>query len=107
MVSAGERVSEEGAGVGVEEGTERRYVRTMQPLSPEEIHRLSPEERLVLIGQLWDSLHDGEVSVPPAQRAELSRRLSIFDKDRAEAVTWEQLRDELERRKENLAHRRP
>jgi putative addiction module component (TIGR02574 family) len=69
----------------------------MQPLSPDEIHRLSPEERLALIGQLWDSLHDGEISISAAQRTELERRLSTFDNDRAEAVTWEQLRSELTR----------
>lgn len=70
----------------------------MQPLSPHEIHHFSPEERLAQIGQLWDSLHDGEVSISAAQRAELGNRLSTFDRDRAEAVTWEQLRAELERR---------
>lgn len=70
----------------------------MQPLSPDEISRLSPEERLALIGQLWDSLHDSEVSFSAAQRTELERRLSTLDRDRAQAVTWEQLQAELARR---------
>lgn len=70
----------------------------MQPLSPDEISRLSPEERLALIGQLWDSLHDGEVSLSAPQRTELERRLATSDQDRTRAVTWEQLRSELVRR---------
>jgi putative addiction module component (TIGR02574 family) len=70
----------------------------MQPLSPDEIFRLSPEERLALIGQLWDSLHDADVSLSAAQRTELGRRLSTLDQDRTGAVTWEQLQAELARR---------
>jgi putative addiction module component (TIGR02574 family) len=70
----------------------------MQPLRPDEISRLSPEERLALIGQLWDSLHDADVSLSSAQRTELGRRLSTLHQDRAGAVTWEQLQAELARR---------
>jgi putative addiction module component (TIGR02574 family) len=52
----------------------------MQPLSADEISRLSPQERLTLIGQLWDSLGDTDVSLTAAQRAELSRRLASLDR---------------------------
>jgi putative addiction module component (TIGR02574 family) len=71
----------------------------MASLSSDELARLSPEERLALIGQLWDSLHDNEVPLPEAQQAELARRLSSLDQDRTQAVTWEQLRAELARRR--------
>lgn len=40
---------------------------------------LSAQERLDLIGQLWDSLEDDNVSLTPAQRAELDRRLAALD----------------------------
>jgi putative addiction module component (TIGR02574 family) len=70
----------------------------MQILSADEIARLDPEERMACIGQLWDSLQDAEVPLPAAQKAELARRLSSLDRDRAQAVTWEQLRAELARR---------
>ena len=70
----------------------------MASLNSYELARLSPEERLALIGQLWDSLSDTDVPLPEAQQAELALRLSNFDQDRAQAVTWEQLRAELERR---------
>jgi putative addiction module component (TIGR02574 family) len=71
----------------------------MGSLSLNELARLSPEERLALIGQLWDSLSDNEIPLPQAQQAELARRLNSLEQDRAEAVTWEQLRAELERRR--------
>ncbi len=64
-------------------------------LTVDEIARLSPAERLALIGQLWDSLSDDEVPVTPAQRAELERRLATLDHDRGEAVTWDSLKAEL------------
>jgi putative addiction module component (TIGR02574 family) len=69
----------------------------MPSLDSDELARLSPEERLALIGQLWDSLRDTEVPLPEGQQAELSRRLSSLDQDRTQAVTWEQLRAELAR----------
>jgi len=70
----------------------------MQTLTQDEIARLSPEERLALISQLWDSLEDSQVPLPDAQQAELRRRLTSLDQDRGKAVTWEQLRSELARR---------
>jgi putative addiction module component (TIGR02574 family) len=70
----------------------------MQSLNSDELARLSPEERLALIGQLWDSLRDTDVPLPEAQQAELARRLSSLDQDRTQAVTWEQLRADLARR---------
>ena len=70
----------------------------MQTLTQDEISRLSPEERLALIDQLWESLDDSEVPLPPSQQNELRMRLASIDQDRAEAVTWEQLRAELAQR---------
>jgi len=65
-------------------------------LTHDDITRLSPDERLALIAQLWDSLDDYQVPSTPAQLAELERRLA--DQDRAQRVTWETLKAELERR---------
>jgi putative addiction module component (TIGR02574 family) len=53
----------------------------MGSLSSDQLARLSPEERLALIGELWDSLSDADVPLPEAQQAELSRRLSSLDQD--------------------------
>ncbi len=71
----------------------------MRTLTREEIARLSPEERLSLIGELWDSLQDEQVPLPEAQRAELARRLSTLDQQRDTFTTWEELRTELAKRR--------
>jgi putative addiction module component (TIGR02574 family) len=67
-------------------------------LTSDEITRLSPDERLALIAQLWDSLEDHQVQLTPAQQAELERRLATLDQDRGQSLTWETLKAELERR---------
>jgi putative addiction module component (TIGR02574 family) len=67
-------------------------------LSPEEINRLSPDERLSLIAQLWDSLEDDHIPLTNAQQTELERRLATLDEDRERSITWEDLKAELEQR---------
>jgi putative addiction module component (TIGR02574 family) len=70
----------------------------MESLTPDEIVRLTPPERLALIAQLWDSLEHEQLPLTSAQEAELERRLSSFDEDRREGVTWASLKAELEQR---------
>jgi putative addiction module component (TIGR02574 family) len=67
-------------------------------LTPDEITRLSPDERLALIAQLWDSLDHDHIPLTPAQETELERRLSTLDQVRDQSVTWESLKAELEQR---------
>ena len=67
-------------------------------LTHDEITRLSPDERLALIAQLWDSLNEHQARLTPAQHAELERRLETLDYDRSQSVTWETLKAELEQR---------
>ena len=67
-------------------------------LTHDEITRLSPNERLTLIAQLWDSLEDHQVQLTPVQQAELERRLATLDQDCAQSLTCETLRAELEQR---------
>ena len=59
-----------------------------------EIDKLSPEERLDLIGRLWDSLDADAVPLTPAQAVELDRRLVVADADLAASVSWETLKAE-------------
>jgi putative addiction module component (TIGR02574 family) len=70
----------------------------MELLTSNEIVRLSPQERLALITQLWDSLEPHQVPLSQPQQAELERRLASLDQDRREGVTWSALKAELERR---------
>jgi putative addiction module component (TIGR02574 family) len=57
----------------------------MELLTPDEIVRLSPPER---IAQLWDSLDNDQLPLTGAQQAELERRLTSLDRDRRNGVTW-------------------
>ncbi|WP_375311879.1 addiction module protein [Bradyrhizobium sp. A5] len=63
-----------------------------------DITRLTPKERLDLIGELWDSLSAVDVRLTPAHEAELERRLATFDVDSREAIPWEEIDAELDRR---------
>jgi putative addiction module component (TIGR02574 family) len=46
-----------------------------------DIESLSPQERLDLIGRLWDSLDTGDVQLTAEQAVELDRRLETLEKD--------------------------
>jgi putative addiction module component (TIGR02574 family) len=70
----------------------------MELLTSDEIVRLSPQERLALIAQLWDSLEQNQLPLSQAQQAELERRLASLEGDRDQGVTWAALKAELERR---------
>jgi len=70
----------------------------MKLLSPDEVARMSPPERLALIAQLWDSLEHERIPLTAAQEAELHRRLAHLDEDRHNAVSWADLKAELQRR---------
>jgi len=56
-----------------------------------DISRLSPQERLDLIGELWDSLTAEEVQLTPAQARELDRRIATFADDAKTAIPWESI----------------
>ncbi|MGQ9369499.1 addiction module protein [Azospirillum sp. ST 5-10] len=43
--------------------------------------RLSPQQRLDLIGEIWDSFDDAPTPLTPAQTAELDRRRTTLDED--------------------------
>lgn len=64
----------------------------------DELARLPAPERLALISQLWDSLTEEEIPLTAAQREELDRRLATLDDDRREAVSWDDVKAQLERR---------
>ena len=63
-----------------------------------DIARLTPAERLELIGRLWDSLEPEDVGLTPRQDAELGRRMATFDADAKAAVPWEEIEADLLRR---------
>lgn len=66
---------------------------TMQSLG---IDRLSVEDRLALVQEIWDSIAASPEQVPltDPQRQELQRRLDDHAADPSDAVPWETVWDE-------------
>ena len=58
-----------------------------------DIAHLSPEERLRLLEQLWESLSVTPAAIPltNAQREELDRRLDELDRDGPAGIPWEEV----------------
>ena len=58
-----------------------------------DITALSPEERLSLLEQLWDSLATRPEAVPltQAQREELDRRLDDLEREGPVGIPWEEV----------------
>jgi putative addiction module component (TIGR02574 family) len=58
-----------------------------------DISRLSKDERLKLIEELWDSLTTapGDLALTEAQRDELDRRLDEMDRDDVLGIPWNEV----------------
>lgn len=70
----------------------------MSRITSDDIAGMSPDDRIALIGELWDSLGEADLPLTAAQSAELMRRLDSFEADRPRAVAWDDLKIELEKR---------
>ncbi len=64
------------------------------------IDRLSVEERLALVEDLWDSIAEesAATSLTDAQRAELDRRLADHDANPNDVVPWEEVKASITER---------
>jgi putative addiction module component (TIGR02574 family) len=63
------------------------------------IDQMSADERLRLIGEIWDSLSAGEqIELGDEQRAELDRRIAVADADPSLGAPWEKVRARLRSR---------
>ena len=56
-----------------------------------DIKRLTAEERLALLGELWDSLRPEEIPLTEAQRTELDRRIDDLEADSNLGIPWEEV----------------
>ena len=64
-----------------------------------ELMKLTTDERLELVQDLWDSI--GSDAYPPLtteEKDELARRLEEHRRDPTTAITWEELKAELQSR---------
>jgi putative addiction module component (TIGR02574 family) len=66
-----------------------------------DISKLSPEERLDLIEELWDSLSTDPARIPvaEAQADELDRRLAEMGQDDSLGIPWETVLARIRERK--------
>ena len=70
---------------------------TLQELG---IDRLNNEERLRLIGEIWESLAPiDQLEIPESHCEELDRRLAAADADPAGSRPWEEVRARLREEK--------
>jgi putative addiction module component (TIGR02574 family) len=61
-----------------------------------DIRRLTPEERLRLLEQLWDSLSDDDVPLTAGQREELDCRLDDLEREGPRGIPWDEVLDRLD-----------
>ena len=66
-----------------------------------DIATLSPEERLKLLEQLWDSLSSTPDAVPltKPQQQELDRRLDELDREGPSGIPWEEVQRRISSRR--------
>jgi putative addiction module component (TIGR02574 family) len=65
----------------------------------EEALRLSPRDRLQLIGALWDTLSEEDIPVTPEERALLDSRLADFEARPDDQSPWQEAKGRLEKRR--------
>jgi putative addiction module component (TIGR02574 family) len=67
-----------------------------------DINALSSEERLRLLGELWESLSATPEAIPltNAQREELDHRLDQLDRDGPAGIPWEEVLHRIRNRSE-------
>ena len=63
---------------------------------PIDISRLTPQERIELAEDLWDSLTEEDIELTDDQLAELERRRDRLDRDGPRGRPWRQVFDELD-----------
>lgn len=63
-----------------------------------DIDSLTPDEKLDLIGELWDSLDHDAIPLTPAQIEELDRRLAADDAGMMGGKTLEEMMESLKLR---------
>ena len=66
----------------------------MKPIRLSDVLELPVEERLELVGDIWDSIAQvpGAVELNPAQRAELDRRLEAYRRDPKAGSPWAEVK---------------
>jgi putative addiction module component (TIGR02574 family) len=69
-------------------------------LTQDQLSKLSVQERIKLIGLIWDSLEDDDVPLPAWHEEILDKRLKRMEEDPQQGVSWEEVREKLRRKRE-------
>jgi putative addiction module component (TIGR02574 family) len=67
-------------------------------MSAIDIAKLSPQQRLELLEQIWDSLSPEAVPMTDAQTEELDRRLDELDREGPVGIPWNEVLDRIRNR---------
>jgi len=62
-----------------------------------DLSQLTPEEKLDLIGELWDSLDDTDVTLSPEQQHELTSRLDRLEREGVSGSPWHEVEARIRR----------
>jgi putative addiction module component (TIGR02574 family) len=67
------------------------------PNTPIDLSNLSPADRIHLVQDLWDSIHDDALAMPltAEQRAELQRRDADMESGALQGMPWEEVKKSL------------
>jgi putative addiction module component (TIGR02574 family) len=66
-------------------------------MSIDEINKLTSEEKLSLIGKLWDSLNKEELEISDSQKKELERRIARYKSGETQFYSWEEVKERLKK----------
>ncbi len=64
-----------------------------------EAKKLSPGDRLELIGEIWDTLEDSALPVTPEERAILESRMADLEANPSAQESWAEAKSWLESRR--------
>lgn len=64
---------------------------------PPEIRNLPLPQRVELVDQIWDSIHEDShaFQLTDAQKAELDRRVALHEADPTRGLPWEEVKRQL------------
>jgi putative addiction module component (TIGR02574 family) len=60
-----------------------------------DLSKLTSEEKLDLIDEIWESLRPEDIALSSEQRAELDRRLERLDREGPQGIPWEKVRADM------------
>ena len=61
----------------------------------EEILKLSPSERILMIEQIWDSIKPSDIEVNEKHKKELDKRLARYRKGDTKFHSWDDIKQDL------------